>query len=347
MVARIPAFAEIWTRPEEWPFDTPEAVFFGNALNMIGTAVFEAWEGVEFGLLPFSPVDLAQATGQFIASAAAGLQDSKGALFRADPGAAVLYEALVDAQLRFQAADKLFKITSVRPHHVVGRRGASSSGLRGVDVPDPGLALSTETANVRAAAAAFEARYRAAASLLADAEGPYAERAGAVRRLVVPALIAGKIEALYRWEGDGQLRSCPPNWWNAEHNYVGRRFLTCKIDPRNPTRLSAAPTPSIEPCWLYVERRGLDGFIETLRRSAGVGTPTGEMAALRQLLSMCKDHYDEQTGPVPVGAAWREAAAERFDLGPTAAKRVWAKAVEKYPGLSSTVGKPKRLKPGR
>lgn len=309
---RLPTFVTPWTEPEVWPFDTPTDVFFARAINRVGEALEPEWEGVEFGL---SRCDIDPSSAQ-----SGDLVRHLPALVRADPSLAP------EQMFREERARKL---AAIRPHSVAGEAGTvARAAAHGSD-------FASRLAD-------YQRRARDAAEKVRAAEVAYIERADRVRRRIVEALVAGRLEAAYRWDGDGKIYPSPANWWNADHSYVADRFRTCKIDRLHPTRRPNGPG-SRDYCWLYLNAERLDAFLAPIERPNKVA---GQRRAEEALERLCKA-FQAETGPVPVGAAWRESAQTDFGISERAAARAWSNVALRYPFLSSAAGKPKARRADR
>lgn len=350
----LPAFAPWWLDEDNWPVDVPHAVFFGRALQQMGAALIEGWDGREFAAVaakPF-PVPMIAAQGYVMnrwtpeeaarAHALVSRHDGPEGL----PDLATVIHRLVNFGPR---------VTSAPAPHPTVRGSAIYGAAKRADPPEPDPAKAAE-AERRAAAVrevgqrvrALELRAHEIVAALNAALPAFEGRAAKLRSVVTQACANGEVSTGYRGS-DGVIYVLGANLtdgskWNAEHAYLGPRFTTCKVDRLNPTTPPASAHTKRDHCWLYVERDSFNAFMARIERTANP-PPTGKQAAIRELRGLCEAHAKGE-GALPVGAAWRDDAQERFGIGPTAAKAAWGIVAAQYPDLSSMAGKPKRRREG-
>ena len=243
-----PFVNEYWTGRESWPFDTPDWVVFGRAVDKIGPLIAPDWDGDELGALPgqeLPPWTLKKPDRLFIS----------------------------------RALMVLFTLDATDPH---AKALSADLTITKAPPPPPSLASPVRWVPPPAEVAAFpymqlppvRDAYERARELNRSREATlaaWATRATAVKRRITQACLFGELVTGYRLDTDGGIRTISANWWNTQN--TEDRFRFGKIDRLNPLIPPQSYTSPTNFAFLYVSRASLAAFADSFGEPAPTSRP--------------------------------------------------------------------------
>lgn len=241
----------LWRDPNNWPLEPIGWLFWARALDLLGAAVDEAWEGGEFGVEPAPVVppykSPLSAQAAYVASQMLAAHDPS---FPRPPTGRLADTVSERLRLIGSITTPSYNVSQRRPLADKSALGATLATARG-EVP-----AGTERA-------AYSRAQKIALTVAAE-RLPMHLRAQAAERAISSALLNGALEAAYHFKEDGRVYPVLASWWNTDPATRWARYTSCKIDWRNPTaqpRLRGASDPS----WLYVSEASVDAFVRAAR----------------------------------------------------------------------------------